>query len=105
MVEAVDPGQVLEHVVIGGEGGRGENRGEDGVGGVVEGVASHQGAAVDVAGQHKLDLADPLLEGLGLWLRLLIVLFEVVGEVSVEVESSGVVSPLASLTCALAGNL
>ena len=105
MVEAVDPGQMLEHVIVWSKTWCGEDRTEDGVGGVVEGVASHQGAAVDVAGQHELDLADPLLEGLGLWLRLLIVLFEVVGEVSVEVESSGVVSPLASLTCALAGNL
>ena len=105
MVEGVSCGQVFEGVIVRGERGRGEDGAEDGAGRVVERVGGHQGAAVDVAGQHKLDLADPLLEGLGLWLRLLIVLFEVVGEVSVEVESSGVVSPLASLTCALAGNL
>ena len=105
VVEAVDPGQMLEHVVIGGEGGRGEHRGEDGVRGVVEGVAGHQRTAVNVSRKHKLDFADPFLEGLGLWLRLLVVLFEVIGEVPVQIKTSGIVSSLATLTRALAGDL
>ena len=105
MVEAVDPGQVLEHVVVRGEGGRGEHGAQDGVGRVVEGVAGHQRPAVDVTRQHELNLADPLLDRLRLGLGLLVVLLEVVGEVSVEVEATRVVATLASLTRALAGNL
>ena len=60
---------------------------------------------MNVPGEHELDLADPLLEGLGLGLRLLVVLFEVVWEVSVQIKSSGIVPSLASLTRALTSNL
>ena len=105
VVEAVDPGQVLEHVVIGSERRSREYRGEDGIWGVVERVACNQSATVNVPGEHELDLADPLLEGLGLGLRLLVVLFEVVWEVSVQIKSSGIVPSLASLTGALTSNL
>ena len=46
---------------------------------------------MDVPGEDELDLADPLLHGLRLWLAPLVVLLEVVGEVAVEVEAPGVV--------------
>ena len=105
VVEAVGAGQVLEHVVVRGERRRGEDGAEDGVGRVVEGVARHQGSAVDVAGEDELDLADPLLHCLRLGLRPLVVLLEIIREVPVEVEASGVVSALTSLTCPLAGHL
>ena len=92
MVERVGECQVLEHVIVGGEGGGGENRAEDGVGRVVERVGGHHGAAVDVAGEDKLDLGGPLLDGLRFRLRPLVVLLEVVGEVSVQVEPASIVS-------------
>ena len=53
---------------------------------------------MDVSGEDELDLADPLLHRLRLRLAPLVVLLEVVGEVAVEVEASGVVPSLASLT-------
>ena len=46
---------------------------------------------MDVPGEDELDLADPLLHGLRLWLAPLVVLLEVVREVAVEVETPGVV--------------
>ena len=77
VVEAVDPGQVLEHVIVRGEGGRGEHGAQDGVWRVVEGVAGDEGAAVDVAREDELDLGDPLLDRLRL--RPLVVLLEILG--------------------------
>ena len=64
---------------------------EYGVWRVVEGVAGDERAAVDVAREDELDLGDPLLDGLRLRLRPLVVLLEVVGEVAVQVEPAGVV--------------
>ncbi len=46
---------MLEDVIVGGEGGRGENRAEDGVGRVVERVGGDEGAAVNVSGKNKLN--------------------------------------------------
>ena len=46
---------------------------------------------MDVAREDELDLGDPLLDRLRLWLRPLVVLLEVVGEVTVQVEPAGVV--------------
>ena len=46
---------------------------------------------MDVSGKDELDLADPLLHRLRFGLAPLVVLLEVVREVAVEVESSGVV--------------
>ena len=60
---------------------------------------------MDVAREDELDLGDPLLDRLRLGLGLLVVLLEVVWEVSVEVEATRVVATLASLTRAFAGNL
>ena len=60
---------------------------------------------MDVAGKDELDLADPLLDCLRLWLRPLVVLLEIIREVPVEVEPPGVVSALTSLAGPLAGNL
>ena len=91
MVQRVDGREVLEDVVVGREGGRGEHRAEDRVGRVVEGVGGDHGAAVDVAREHELDLGDPLLDGLSLGLRALVVLLEVVREVAVQVETAGIV--------------
>ena len=91
VIEGVGGSQVLEHVIVWCERGGGEGGREDGVGRVVEGVGGDQGAAVDVAGQHELDLGDPLLDGLGLGLRPLVVLLEVVGVVAVQIEAAGVV--------------
>ena len=59
---------------------------------------------MDVSGEDELDLADPLLHRLRLRLAPLVVLLEVVREVPIEVEPSGVVPALPSLTSALAGN-
>ena len=83
---------MLEHVVIGGQGGRGENGAEDGVGRVVERVGGDEGAAVNVSGKNELNFRGPLLDGFRFRLRSLVVLLEVVGEVAVQVEASGIVS-------------
>lgn len=56
-------------------------------------------------GQHKLYLACPLLDCFGLGLRSLVVLLEVVGEVAVEVEASGVVAALTSIALTFACHL
>ena len=64
---------------------------EYGVWRVVEGVAGDERAAVHVAREDELDLCDPLLDGLRLGLRPLVVLLEVVGEVPVQVEPARVV--------------
>ena len=45
-----------------------------------------------IAGEDELYLGYPLFNGLRFWLRPLVVLLEVIREVSVQVESSGVVS-------------
>lgn len=55
--------------------------------------------------QHKLYLARPLLDCFGLGLCSLVVLLEVVGEVAVEVEASGVVAALTSVALTLARHL
>lgn len=56
-------------------------------------------------GQHKLYFARPLLDCFGLRLRSFVVLLEVVGEVAVEVEASGVVAALTSIALTLARHL
>ena len=98
MVEGVGAGQMLEHVVVWSKTWRGEDRTEDGVRGVVEGVAGHQGTTMDVSGQDELDFADPLLDCLSLRLRPFIVLLEVVGEIPVQVEPSRIV-PAIEMYC------
>ena len=65
---------------------------EYGVWRVVEGVAGDERAAVDVAREDELDLGDPLLDGLRLRLRPLVVLLEVVGEIAIQIETSCVIS-------------
>ncbi len=92
MVERVRHGQVLENVVVGSQRRRRHRVAEDGVGRVVERVRGHQGTAVNAARQHELDLGDPLLHGLGLGLRTLVVLLEVVRKVAIQVETAGIVS-------------
>ena len=92
VIESVSRGQVFEDVVIGSERGGGEGGCEDGVGCVVERVGGHEGTAVNVAGQDELDLSDPLLDGLRFRLGPLVILFEVVRVVPVQIEPSGVVS-------------
>ena len=47
---------------------------------------------MDVSREDELDLGDPLLDCLRLGLRSLVILFEVVGEVTVQVEAARVVS-------------
>lgn len=54
--------------------------------------------------QDELYFRDPLLDGVGLGLGALVVLFEVVGEVAVEVEAARVVATLTAVTGALFGH-
>ena len=48
MVEAVDPGQVFEDIIIRSERWSGEDRAEDGVGSVVEWITGHQSSSVNI---------------------------------------------------------
>ena len=86
MIEGVGEGQVLEDIIVGGQRRGGEDRAEDRVGGVVERVGGDQRTAMDISGKDKLNLGRPLLDGFRFRLRPLVVLLEVVGEVSVQVE-------------------
>lgn len=76
-----------------------------GVGGVVKRVAGHQGAAVQASGQHELYLGRPLLDGVRFRLSPLVVLFEIVREVAVQVKAARVVPALAAVALALARHL
>lgn len=62
-----------------------------GAGRVIEGVWGDKRAAVQWTGQHELDLADPLLDGFRLGLRLFGVCLEEVGEVSIQVVTTSIV--------------
>lgn len=73
--------------------------------GVVEWVAGDEGAAVQTSGQHELYLGHPLLDGVRLGLRVLVVLLEVVREVAIEIETHRVVAPLAAVAGAFARHL
>lgn len=92
MIEGVGEGQVLEDIIVGGQRRGGEDRAEDRVGGVVERVGGDQRTAMDISGKDKLNLGRPLLDGFRFRLRPLVVLLEVVGEVSVQVEPASIVS-------------
>ena len=92
MIEGVGEGQVLEDIIVGGQRRGGEDRAEDRVGGVVERVGGDQRTAMDISGKDKLNLGRPLLDGFRFLLRPLVVLLEVVWEVSVQVEPASIVS-------------
>lgn len=61
-----------------------------GTGRVVEGIWGDESATVQWPGEHKLDLANPLLDGFSLRLRLLSISLEEVWEVSVQVIATSV---------------
>jgi len=71
---------------------------------VVERVAGHQSAAVQSTRQHELYLGRPLLDGVRFRLSSLVVLFEIVREVAVQVETARVVPALAAVALTLAGH-
>ncbi len=68
MIEGVSCGKMLKDVVVRRQRGRGQLGTKDGVRRVVERVRGDEGAAVDVAGQHKLNLGYPFFHSLGLGL-------------------------------------
>jgi len=55
---------------------------------VVVWVAGDEGATVQTAAEHKLDFRDPLFVRVRFGLRPLVVLLEVVGEISVQIEAT-----------------
>lgn len=82
---------MLEHVVVRGEGGRGQDGAEDGVGSVVERVGGNHGSPVDVAGQDELNFRSPLFDSFGFRLGSLVVLLEVIRKVAIQVKSTGII--------------
>ena len=82
---------MFENIIVRSETGRGKNRTKDGIGSVIKRVGSHKCSSMNVSRQNKLNFRDPLFHCLRFGLRPFVVLFEVIGEVAIQIETSCVV--------------